>query len=78
MFSNFTQENLISFIYGEAPQDLSDRILSAKKFDSELIEKLDDLGQIKRGLNKLKYNPSALVVENILLYSKNSLALEIA
>lgn len=57
MISNFTQNDLIQFIYGEADKNLEDEIKSALKSDVMLFETYCQILDTVNSLENFKLNP---------------------
>ena len=71
MIKTFTQEDLIRFIYREAPQELHEQITQAICFDNELAEQCANLVHAKLKADKVLRQPSERTISSILEYSKN-------
>ena len=70
MHKTFTQENLLSYLYGEMNseerQDLRSIVLEDDKLQAELLA----LREAKECLDKGRLSPSEYAVNNILSYAK--------
>lgn len=63
MQTNFTQEDLIRFIYQETSQEENVAILKALEKQYELREELSVLLETMQILNSIQYNPSDSVIK---------------
>jgi hypothetical protein len=71
MIKTFTQEDLIRYIYNEAPAALHEQIEQAICFDEELAQQYTELAKAKQSVDKLSRQPGAGAIANILAYSRN-------
>ena len=71
MIKTFTQEDLIRYVYKEAPEHLHEQITQALCTDEELAEQCAQLLQTQHKLDELTRTPSARSVSSILEYSRN-------
>ena len=70
MIKTFTQEELIRYVYREAPEKLHEQITQAICFDEELAAECATLLHTKQRIDKVSRTPSASAVANILAYSR--------
>ena len=77
MNKNFTQEDLIRFIYQETSKEENIQILSELEQNYELREELSSLLKTLEMLNDLKYNPSDSIL-NILNEEAGSTSFEMS
>jgi hypothetical protein len=75
MDQNFTQEDLIRFIYQETSKEENFNILKKLESDIMLREELTHLIQTLDMLNELKFNPSETTL-NIIIEEAGSASLE--
>ena len=71
MIKTFTHNELIQYVYNELPAELTTPLEKALKSDHALAGNCAELLASKRALDKLRPEPSALCISNILLYSQN-------
>jgi len=71
MIKTFTQNDLIRFLYHETSEQEEREINKALICDSELQEQYKELIATKNQLDIARMEPSAIVVENILNYSRS-------
>lgn len=71
MIKTFTQNDLIRFLYHETSVQEEREINKALICDSELQEQYKELIATKNQLDMARLEPSAIVVENILNYSRS-------
>lgn len=71
MIKTFTQNDLIRFLYHETSEQEEREINKALICDSELQEQYKELIATKNHLDVARLEPSAMVVENILNYSRS-------
>jgi hypothetical protein len=71
MIKTFTQNDLIRFLYHETTEQEEREINKALICDSELQEQYKELIATKNQLDVARLEPSAMVVENILNYSRS-------
>ena len=71
MIKTFTQEELIRYVYREAPEKLHEQITKAICFDEELAGECASLLHTKQRIDKVSRTPSASSVAAILSYSRN-------
>jgi hypothetical protein len=71
MIKTFTQNDLIRFLYHETSEQEEREINKALICDSELQEQYKELIATKNQLDVARLEPSAIVVENILNYSRS-------
>lgn len=71
MIKTFTQNDLIRFLYHETSEQEEREINKALICDSELQEQYKELIATKSQLDVARLEPSAMVVENILNYSRS-------
>ena len=71
MIKTFTQNDLIRFLYHETSEQEEREINKALICDSELQEQYKELIATKNQLDVARMEPSAIVVENILNYSRS-------
>jgi hypothetical protein len=71
MTKTFTQNDLIRFLYHETSEQEEREINKALICDSELQAQYKELIATKNQLDVARLEPSAIVVENILNYSRS-------
>jgi len=70
---NFTQEDLIQYLYEETSPELTSAIQAALKSDWTLREKLEVLSSARQQLNTVQLlSPRKQTLENILKYAEKS------
>ncbi len=67
----FTQEDIISYLYGEASPELKNSIEVALDSDFNLLEEATMLNKLKGKLSKVRFRPSSVAIESILDYSRS-------
>lgn len=70
MQGSITKNQLLQFIYSESSTIESDRIKEALSVDSYLNETYNELKLAIQRLPRLRINPNAKTVQNILSYSR--------
>ena len=71
MIKTFTHNELIQYVYNELPAELTAPLEKALQTDHTLAENCAELLASKRTLDKLRPEPSAASISNILTYSRN-------
>lgn len=69
---NFTQNQLIAYVYQELSKDFIAPILNTW----ESKDRLDEIKAVKNQLDKVLYSPSSVAIESILNYSKETASAE--
>ncbi|MEP6711754.1 MAG: hypothetical protein ABJA37_05020 [Ferruginibacter sp.] len=72
---NFTQEDLLQYLYNEASAEKTAEIKTALASDWSLREKMDLLSSAHQELNTIKLSsPRKQTIDNILNYAEKSIA----
>ncbi len=71
MVKTFTQNEMIMAMYHELSGDNMAELENQLEQNSESEHNFENLNQLKHELNQLLVNPSNVVVESILAYSKS-------
>ena len=71
MIKTFTQTDLIRYIYLETTEEETREIDKALTRDGELQALCEELRAMKKDMDKVRLEPSAGTVLNILSYSRN-------
>ncbi|MEM8586300.1 MAG: hypothetical protein AAGF87_18640 [Bacteroidota bacterium] len=69
MKQNFTQIDLISYIYGEAKPEEADRTEDALAADPVLGDELEELTLAQAALPRIRFNASKRLLRSLLDYS---------
>ena len=67
---NFTQEDLLLYLYNETSSEQTAQIKAALKTDWSLREKFEELTLAKNQLKPLKISPDQQTINNILNYAE--------
>lgn len=70
---NFTQEDLLQYLYNESSPEKSSLLKAALDTDWSLREQYEVISSAITGLEKLTLSPRQIAVENILNYAEKSL-----
>ena len=70
MIKTFTHNELIQYVYNELPAEQTTPLEKALKSDHALAGNCAELLAAKRNLDKLRPEPSAESIQNILMYSR--------
>ena len=70
MTKTFTHNELIQYVYNELPAELKAPLEKALQSDHALAGNCAELLAAKRNLDKLRPEPSAESINNILMYSR--------
>lgn len=71
---NFTQEDLLQFLYKETSPAHSAAITAALESDWSLSEKFGELTSAHQELTTLQLSPSRRTIDNILNYAERSIS----
>ena len=77
MIANFTQEDLIRFLYGECDPMESKLIENALELNWDLSQQYLELLSSKKLLDSVQFDPAQSSVDLILKHSRNTSALEV-
>ncbi len=67
--TEFTQDDLLRFLYGETSEKKTAAIKAAIKKDFKLRETYDQLRSLQNNLDEAKMNPSDEVINKIMKYA---------
>ena len=70
MKQNFTQEDLVAYIYGEADNNQIKATEAALAADPLLVHQLTELVEAQASLPKVMFNPRRGIVKAILRYAR--------
>ena len=71
---NFTQEDLLLYLYNETSQKQTVEIKAALETDWSLREKFEELKLAQKNLETLQMSPSQQTIDNILKYDKKAVS----
>lgn len=71
MTKTFTENDLIQFLYNELNNKQREELLHALASDPDLQDRLNELRELQKDLDKVQSSPSDRTVSKILAYSKN-------
>ncbi len=71
---NFTQEDLLLYLYNETPPEQTAKIKAALETDWSLREKFEELTLAKNQLKPLKISPDQQTINNILNYAEKAVS----
>jgi hypothetical protein len=69
---NFTQEELVAYMYNETNTLLTHAIKTHSEKDSAIREELNSLLAVQENLDSLSYQPGQLVISRILRYAEKT------
>lgn len=69
---NFTQEDLLLYMYNETSSEKTAQIKAALETDWNLKEQYDNLISAQQKLEAFKLSPSSKTIDNILSYAEKS------
>jgi cell shape-determining protein MreC len=71
MIKTFTQDDILRYVYDETDAEESELIRQTLQYDEELQSFYTQLRKLKTDLNKAVLEPSEVVIQKILEYSRN-------
>jgi hypothetical protein len=71
---NFTQEDLLLYLYNETSQKQTVEIKAALETDWSLREKFEELRLAQKNLETLQMSPSQQTIDNILNYAEKAVS----
>ncbi|THH39737.1 anti-sigma factor [Neolewinella litorea] len=71
MKQQFTQEDLVAYVYGEADRDQIRATEAALAADPALVTELTRLVEAQASLPKVRFSPRKRIVNAILRYARN-------
>ncbi len=71
---NFTQEDLLLYLYNETSQKQTVEIKAALETDWSLREKFEELKLAQKNLETLQMSPSQQTIDNILNYAEKAVS----
>jgi hypothetical protein len=71
---NFTQEDLLLYLYNETSQKQTVEIKAALETDWSLREKFEELTLAQKNLETLQMSPSQQTIDNILNYAEKAIS----
>ena len=71
---NFTQEDLLLYLYKETSAEQTAKIKAALETDWSLSEKFEELTSAQKELKTLKMSPSQQTISNILNYADKAVS----
>ena len=71
---NFTQEDLLLYLYNETSQKQTVEIKAALETDWSLREKFEELILAQKNLETLQMSPSQQTIDNILNYAEKAVS----
>ncbi|WP_462253680.1 hypothetical protein [Ferruginibacter sp.] len=71
---NFTQEDLLLYLYNETSQKQTVEIKAALETDWSLREKFEELTLAQKNLETLQMSPSQQTIDNILNYAEKAVS----
>lgn len=72
MYTNFTQNDLIAYLYNETNERITENIKNALTTNWQLKETFEELSYIKKTIGKPKHNPSDTSIAIIMQHSKQT------
>lgn len=72
MMQNFTQIQLVQYLYGESPKSQADKVETAIAADPLVAQEFDELNMAQSNLPKVKFNAPSDTLRRILGYSEES------
>lgn len=71
MKQQFTQDDLVAYVYGEASRDQIQATEAALAADPALVTELTRLVEAQANLPKVRFSPRRRIVKAILRYARN-------